>query len=123
MIDIDFFKSVNDTYGHSGGDEVLKAMASVLKNYISEPNIIGRIGGEEFLAVIFDQEDIESYCDNLRREIHGIKVSYENHEISITASGGVAITSESGNASDVINKADERLYDAKKSGRDKFVIN
>ena len=123
MIDIDFFKSVNDTYGHSGGDEVLKAMANVLKNYISEPNIVGRIGGEEFLAVIFDQEDIESYCDNLRGEIHGIKVSYENHEISITASGGVAITSESGNASDVINKADERLYDAKKSGRDKFVIN
>ena len=123
MIDIDFFKSVNDTYGHSGGDEVLKAMANVLKNYISEPNIVGRIGGEEFLAVIFDQEDIESYCDNLRSEIHGIKVSYENHEISITASGGVAITSESGNASDVINKADERLYDAKKSGRDKFVIN
>ena len=123
MIDIDFFKSVNDTYGHSGGDEVLKAMANVLKNYISEPNIVGRIGGEEFLAVIFDQEDIGSYCDNLRREIHGIKVSYENHEISITASGGVAITSESGNASDVINKADERLYDAKKSGRDKFVIN
>ena len=122
MIDIDFFKSVNDTYGHSGGDEVLKAMANVLKNYISEPNIVGRIGGEEFLAVIFDQEDIGSYCDNLRREIHGIKVSYENHEISITASGGVAITSESGNASDVINKADERLYDAKKSGRDKFVI-
>ena len=122
MIDIDFFKSVNDTYGHSGGDEVLKAMANVLKNYISEPNIVGRIGGEEFLAVIFDQEDIESYCDNLRGEIHGIKVSYENHEISITASGGVAITSESGNASDVINKADERLYDAKKSGRDKFVI-
>ena len=123
MIDIDFFKSVNDTYGHSGGDEVLKAMANVLKNYISEPNIVGRIGGEEFLAVIFDQEDIESYCNNLREEIHGIKVSYENHEISITASGGVAITSESGNASDVINKADERLYDAKKSGRDKFVIN
>ena len=123
MIDIDFFKSVNDTYGHSGGDEVLKAMANVLKNYVTEPNIIGRIGGEEFLAVIFDQEDIESYCDNLRKEIHGIKVSYENHDISITASGGVAITSESGNASDVINKADERLYDAKKSGRDKFVIN
>ncbi len=122
MIDIDFFKSVNDTYGHSGGDEVLKAMANVLKNYISEPNIVGRIGGEEFLAVIFDQEDIETYCDNLRRQIHTIKVSYEDHEISITASGGVAITSESGNASDVINKADERLYDAKKSGRDKFVI-
>ena len=122
MIDIDFFKSVNDTYGHSGGDEVLKAMANVLKNYVSEPNIVGRIGGEEFLAVIFDQEDIEAYCDNLRREIHTIKVFYEDHEISITASGGVAITSESGNASDVINKADERLYDAKKSGRDKFVI-
>ena len=122
MIDIDFFKSVNDTYGHSGGDEVLKAMANVLKNYIHEPNIVGRIGGEEFLAVIFDQDDIQTYCDNLRREIHTIKVSYENHEISITASGGVAITSESGNASDVINKADERLYDAKKSGRDKFVI-
>ena len=122
MIDIDFFKSVNDTYGHSGGDEVLKAMANVLKNFITEPNIVGRIGGEEFLAFVFDQENIKDYCDDLRKEIHSIKVVHEDHEISITASGGVAITSESRNASDVINKADERLYDAKKTGRDKFVI-
>lgn len=122
MIDIDFFKNVNDTYGHSGGDEVLKAMANALKNTIVEPNIFGRIGGEEFLAVIFDEGDISLYCDKLRDTIRGIEVIYEDKTISITASGGVAITSESGNSSDAINKADERLYDAKKSGRDRFVI-
>ena len=62
------------------------------------------------------------YCDKLRDTIHGIEVVYEDKTINITASGGVVITSESGNSSDAINKADERLYDAKKSGRDRFVI-
>ena len=122
VVDVSNFKNVNDTYGHSGGDEVLKAMANALKNTIVEPNIFGRIGGEEFLAVIFDEGDISLYCDKLRDTIHGIEVVYEDKTINITASGGVVITSESGNSSDAINKADERLYDAKKSGRDRFVI-
>ncbi|MBL07795.1 MAG: hypothetical protein CML96_01880 [Rhodobiaceae bacterium] len=125
MIDIDFFKTVNDTYGHSGGDEVLKALANTLDSFISEPNIVGRIGGEEFLAVIFneDGENISKFCDKLRSSIHAVKVDYEGQSITITASGGIALTSESGNISDVVNKADKRLYEAKKTGRDKFILN
>ena len=123
-MDIDHFKNVNDTYGHSGGDEVLKTMAQTLDNLITEPNILGRIGGEEFLAVILDEEgdDMVVFCNKLQDAICSNTVEYEKHKIKITSSGGVANSTESGNASDLVNKADERLYDAKKSGRNKFIL-
>ena len=124
MIDIDHFKKVNDTYGHAGGDEVLKVMSSTLNQIISEPNILGRIGGEEFLAVILDDQlgDMNTFCDKLRNAIKGNAVKFEGNSIKITSSGGVANTDESQNASDLVNKADERLYEAKKLGRDQFIL-
>ena len=124
MLDIDHFKRVNDTYGHAGGDEVLKVMASTLNELISEPNILGRIGGEEFLAVILDEElkEMDIFCDKLRLSIKKNKVNFEGNSIKITSSGGVANTNESQNASDLVNKADERLYEAKKLGRDQFIF-
>ena len=124
MMDIDHFKNVNDTYGHSGGDEVLKTMAQTLDGIITEPNILGRIGGEEFLAVILNEEgeDMVAFCDKLQDAISSNTVEYEDHKIKITSSGGVANSAESENASDLINKADERLYDAKKAGRNKFIL-
>ena len=57
IFDIDFFKNVNDTYGHAGGDEILKSFATLLNTEISEPNQVGRIGGEEFLAILYIDED------------------------------------------------------------------
>ena len=124
MMDIDHFKNVNDTYGHSGGDAVLITMAKTLDDIITEPNILGRIGGEEFLAVIINEEgeDMSAYCDKLQDAICSNTVEYEDHKIKITSSGGVANSAESENASDLINKADERLYDAKKAGRNKFIL-
>ena len=123
-LDIDFFKKINDTYGHSGGDEVLKSFAKNLNDKISKPNIVGRIGGEEFLAILMetDQKKIVELCNDLRNEITKKSVTYEGEEIKVTFSGGTANTAESRNASDLVNKADERLYDAKKSGRDKIVF-
>ena len=123
-LDIDFFKKINDTYGHSGGDEVLKSFANNLNDKISKPNIVGRIGGEEFLAILMetDQQKIVELCNNLREEITKKSVIYEGKKIKVTFSGGTANTAESRNASDLVNKADERLYDAKKSGRDKIVF-
>jgi len=123
-LDIDFFKKINDTYGHSGGDEVLKSFANNLNDTISKPNIVGRIGGEEFLAILMetDQKKIVELCNDLRNEITKKSVTYEGEEIKVTFSGGTANTSETRNASDLVNKADERLYDAKKSGRDKIVF-
>tara|TARA_Y100000590_G_scaffold431448_1_gene546248 strand:+ start:6311 stop:7789 length:1479 start_codon:yes stop_codon:yes gene_type:complete len=122
-LDIDFFKKINDTYGHSGGDEVLKSFANHLNEMISKPHIVGRIGGEEFLAILIesDSQKIIEMCDNLRQEITGKSVDYQGKEIAVTFSGGTANTSESRNASDLVNKADERLYEAKKSGRDRII--
>ena len=122
-LDIDFFKKINDTYGHSGGDEVLKAFAKSLDEHISEPNIVGRIGGEEFLALLLDEriKDIFSFCEQIRQIIKENTVEYMDNKINITFSGGISQTKESRNASDLVNKADERLYEAKKSGRDQIV--
>ena len=122
-LDIDFFKKINDTYGHSGGDEVLKAFAKSLDEHISEPNIVGRIGGEEFLALLLDEtiKDISSFCEQIRQIIKENTVEYMDNKIKITFSGGISQTKESRNASDLVNKADERLYEAKKSGRDQIV--
>ena len=123
-VDIDFFKNVNDTYGHGGGDEVLKSFAGNLDDLIKEPNVVGRIGGEEFLAILMetDLQKVTKLCDNLRQEVTSKVIDYEGNKIKVTFSGGVSNTNESRNASDLVNKADERLYDAKKSGRDRIVF-
>ena len=123
VFDLDFFKKVNDTYGHSGGDEVLKSFANLLDEEISQPNQVGRIGGEEFLAILYKSEDDTSiFLEELISKIQKNVVNYEGTNIDITASGGVAFSEESETSSDLINKADKRLYKAKKSGRNRFIL-
>ena len=123
VFDIDFFKNVNDTYGHAGGDEVLKAFAKLLDSEITQPNQVGRIGGEEFLAILYmDNTSLDLFAKNLIEKIQQNIVDYEDTKISITASGGVAFSEESNSSSDLVNKADKRLYKAKKSGRNRFVL-
>ena len=94
-----------------------------MDEHISEPNIVGRIGGEEFLALLLDEtiKDISSFCEQIRQIIKENTVEYMDNKIKITFSGGISQTKESRNASDLVNKADERLYEAKKSGRDQIV--
>ena len=123
VFDIDIFKNVNDTYGHAGGDEVLKSFARLLDNEISQPNQVGRIGGEEFLAILYmDNTSLDLFAKNLIEKIQQNIVDYEDTKISITASGGVAFSEESNSSSDLVNKADKRLYKAKKSGRNRFIL-
>ena len=75
------------------------------------------------MALLLDDsiEDIYAFCEQLKEIIHNQTVEYQDNQIKITFSGGVAHTTESRNASDLVNKADERLYEAKKSGRDQIV--
>ena len=122
-MDIDFFKSVNDTYGHPGGDEVLISFAKTLNDFCGQ-NIVGRVGGEEFIAVIEDTEnkDIKKYCEELRQKVINLSIPFQGKEINITISGGVIDSSEVNNEEDLINLADERLYRAKEGGRDQFVF-
>ena len=122
-MDIDFFKSINDTYGHPGGDEVLKSFSSKLKESC-KPNLVGRVGGEEFIAVIdkLNDQSIEDYCENLRQEIVDLSIKFQDHNINVTMSGGLASSDEIDNLEDLINLADERLYEAKEGGRNQIII-
>ena len=121
-MDIDFFKSINDTYGHPGGDEVLKAVANILKNACGK-NVIGRVGGEEFIAIIEEKgvQSLNEYCEGVRKAVVDLSILFQDTKINITISGGVIKSSEVKNQEELVNLADERLYKAKEGGRNQFV--
>ncbi len=123
MFDIDFFKQVNDSYGHAGGDAVLISFAQLLQTEISSPNIVGRIGGEEFLAILYlDHDQAKEFCAKLIKKINDNIVNFEGTDIKVSSSGGVAFSTETETSADLTNKADERLYEAKKNGRNRFKL-
>ena len=123
MFDIDFFKQVNDNYGHAGGDAVLISFAQLLQAEISSPNIVGRIGGEEFLAILYlDHDQAKEFCTKLIKKINDNIVNLEGTDIKVSSSGGVAFSTETETSADLTNKADERLYEAKKNGRNRFKL-
>ena len=123
MFDIDFFKQVNDNYGHAGGDAVLISFAQLLQTEISSPNIVGRIGGEEFLAILYlDPDQAKEFCTKLIKKINNNVVNFDGTDIKISSSGGVAFSTETETSADLTNKADERLYEAKKDGRNRFKL-
>ena len=121
-MDIDFFKSINDTYGHPGGDEVLKAVANTLREACGE-NIVGRVGGEEFIAIIESKKDktLEEYCESIRKSVIDLSIPFQDNKINITISGGVIKSSEVKDQEEFVNLADERLYKAKEGGRNQFI--
>lgn len=120
ITDIDDFKNVNDTFGHDAGDYVLKTLGERFKAGISDNEIVGRWGGEEFI-VIFENgssfEDCYNTMDKIRQSIESKPFSYEGHNISITLTIGVAIYEEGMSITDIIRKADSRLYKGKAGGK------
>ena len=123
MFDIDFFKQVNDNYGHAGGDAVLISFAQLLQTEISSPNIVGRIGGEEFLAILYlDPDQAKEFCTKLIKKINSNVGNFDGTDIKVSSSGGVAFSTETETSADLTNKADERLYEAKKDGRNRFKL-
>jgi len=123
LLDIDFFKSVNDTYGHHAGDMVLIEAAKRFSQNIRSNDFIGRQGGEEFLALIDDIEidEITQIAERVRQSIESNVINLEGTEIKITVSGGIAHSSEKIERDDLINLADERLYLAKENGRNRII--
>ena len=123
MGDIDFFKNVNDTYGHDAGDAVLKAVARIISKAMRNSGAAIRWGGEEFLFV-FDGEDERTAAKRLQDildEIRQAVVVYDEKEIRFTMSYGVIEGDINRTAEKDINLADERLYFAKKSGRNRVI--
>lgn len=123
MMDIDFFKKVNDTYGHAAGDEVLKNVARALMSAFGEIGPVARLGGEEFAAVIPGVTPAEALVlfNEVRKIIERSFLEWDGQELRVTVSVGVA-TEPLDNVEQMIKQADERLYVAKQQGRNRVVV-
>lgn len=122
--DIDHFKDVNDKYGHTCGDAVLKNFAKILKQLTRQEDIIARYGGEEFVALVNYQDEIEiqRYVKRVKNTIKDSNFIYQNNKIKITFSAGISYRKNYNSFSDAKNKADELLYKAKNQGRDAIIF-
>jgi diguanylate cyclase (GGDEF)-like protein len=120
IFDIDRFKEVNDTYGHTAGDHVLRQFATLLKDRLRKTDILGRYGGEEF-ALVLTETDVESavsLCEEIREAVSLHPFGYEHSPIRMTASAGVGFMVENMDRRELIEAADKSLYMAKDAGRD-----
>ncbi|MEA5098049.1 MAG: diguanylate cyclase [Burkholderiaceae bacterium] len=120
MLDIDLFKDINDTFGHLFGDQVICAMVNEILGSIRGTDILGRIGGEEFVLVLpdADLEQGRTVAENLRAQIAGLMLMHDELEIHFTVSFGVTSVSEDDRGfDDLLSRADKGLYQAKKQGR------
>jgi len=125
LVDIDHFKTINDTYGHLTGDEVLRNLAARLSGQIRSPDTLGRYGGEEFLIVLPNSEvkAAVEQASRLCQYIRGMQVESNDHVLSITISIGVAqykIGHE--NWEQFLHRADTAMYAAKNNGRDQWAV-
>lgn len=120
MIDIDYFKEVNDTYGHLAGDEVLRKLARILSEGIRKSDVIARWGGEEFVVLLPDSElsSALKLAETLRAKV--AETSFDPVR-QVTCSIGVARWNEGENSDQLLKRADEKLYIAKENGRNRVV--
>ncbi len=124
MVDLDDFKSINDTYGHAIGDQALKSVAQTIKSYIRESELFGRIGGEEF-AILLPVGIASAYerAESIRQAVSQLQFNRENVDLRLRISIGLTPVSESDTSvSEVLSRADKGLYQAKKEGKNKTVI-
>lgn len=121
ILDIDHFKQVNDNYGHLVGDNVLQEFAKILKITAREHDFIARWGGEEFIIAISNTDS-----DSVQQHANKIRIKVEQHQFpevgQITASFGIALSHPNDNVSSILKRADDCLYQAKKQGRNRVVI-
>jgi len=122
MLDIDYFKKVNDSFGHDAGDQVLKILALYMRKHFSE-GLTARLGGEEFSVLLhgLDTEQLYNKLDDFRRDISVSTFSCDDNQITITISIGVVFDSRE-ELSKQMNEADNALYLAKDNGRNQVVI-
>lgn len=125
MMDIDHFKKVNDTYGHDAGDAVLVAFAGMLSHKLRKDDIVCRLGGEEFIAIMpaasLDHAKIRA--EEINESTRKMKVVFKGQVIPVTVSIGIAQFPEHGDSKEeLMANADSALYSAKQTGRNKFVV-
>ncbi|MBF0177020.1 MAG: diguanylate cyclase [Magnetococcales bacterium] len=123
ILDVDFFKKVNDTYGHDAGDAVLRTMGGILRRHFSNKDIVARAGGEEFCILVANQPEsaLQQLFENLRTIIQKTTITHQGVAIPITVSIGVSIH-KTDTLDELINQADAALYTAKQNGRNRVIF-
>jgi diguanylate cyclase (GGDEF)-like protein len=122
MIDLDYFKQINDRWGHEVGDSVLSFVATIMAEELRDSDIIGRIGGEEFAAVLNTGscKEVEAVTERLLRKIAGRGRWVEGRPLNLSASiGGVVISPQTHSFNDMMRSADAAMYEAKDKGRNR----
>ncbi|MEA2049779.1 MAG: GGDEF domain-containing protein [Campylobacterota bacterium] len=122
--DIDYFKKINDTYGHDCGDAVLRTFAGILKGLTRQEDIICRWGGEEFIVLLnyTTENEISKYITRVKNLIYKSEFKYKSNDIKVKFSAGVSYRNRYQNHFDAITQADSYLYQAKNNGRDQVVL-
>lgn len=124
IMDLDFFKKVNDTYGHLAGDLVLQQMGQLLKKMTRHEDVVARYGGEEFIVMLRGSDEGSSYhtAERIRREVELFAFEFEGRRIPVTVSIGLCAldpNAEEVTTESMIKTADERLYHSKQNGRNR----
>ena len=124
LLDLDYFKMINDQYGHHKGDETLIQVSEVLKNELRESDVVGRFGGEEFILVLKNSslEQAQIIAERCRTRIEQLELcSDQQQHIHVTASFGIAVSQPNIRPQQLLSQADKALYQAKAAGRNRVV--
>jgi len=125
MIDIDFFKKINDTYGHDGGDVILVNVAQMIKSCVRNSDVVARYGGEEFVVALFGMgiEGAKRVADRILKKIQDTPIKYGDNEIKVTVSIGIAgCIQKEDDAKSITKRADKAMYISKQNGRNQINI-
>jgi diguanylate cyclase (GGDEF)-like protein len=121
LIDVDHFKQVNDRFSHAVGDAVLRQLASIMRTSCRPRDLAARLGGEEFVVIYHETAGVEGAAERLRREVEGFDWGLVAPGLEVTVSIGVARSTEAAEGSQLLSLADQRLYEAKRAGRNRVV--
>jgi diguanylate cyclase (GGDEF)-like protein len=122
LVDIDHFKQINDRYGHAAGDAALRDLARICRETLRKSDLVARMGGEEFAALLPDISAEKAYevVDRLRRAVSEHEICHEGHRFRLTLSAGLSHSGDGADDFDAVMKAaDDQLYRAKRAGRDR----
>ncbi|WP_149714490.1 diguanylate cyclase [Campylobacter concisus] len=124
MIDVDYFKKINDKYGHDGGDRVLKSIAKILNDNTKGSDIVARFGGEEFCVVLkkINKEEAVKFFVNLRAKVAENEVTIKKEKVKVTISIGISFGNGHCEIDDMLEACDSALYTAKENGRNRVEI-
>ena len=123
-VDLDHFKRVNDKFGHTRGDEVLKEFAEIAMKVVREEDFVARIGGEEFVMVLINAspKDAEMVANRLRRQTQAMTIDASDLSFSVTASVGIAMYVAGEEIEHLLDRADAAMYQAKSQGRNRVIV-